>query len=1856
MGCILPGSPNVTSFWNNLLAGKSQISPLPRELFNYNLYYDHNTPKTDKMCSINGGIIDSSIIDGIKQNLDLNYEFNRTHILSLGAFDQAYRMLDSKKLSSYKCGFILALMFPDTEFYNFYREEEKVYAEIDQSNINSQSKINIQNKLKKYFEQYHQRQPMHPQAVFSTSLIHQIQKRYNLKGESAIMNAACAGSLAAINSAVLQLKNDNLDIVFTGGIHSSIIPSLFIIFSEMQILSPNICLPFDSSSKGVSLGEGSVILAIRRLGKALADGHQILGIIKGIGHSNNGSDTGLFSLNKTQLLRAYESAYASLENNEIDYLEAHGAGTPLGDRTELESIGQFWKNSSIKTGSAKFIVGHTQGAAGAVGLLKCLLMAQNNIITPSSYLSQTVIDQNNVSINTIPISLSKEKRIRFGISSLGFGGCNYHLILEKFTPNTNVHNVQIFDHHTHPSIKKQFEMVELNSVCLSINELSNYDFVNHFRFSPEQISRIDKIHLYALLATDLAIKSLGGTFNCIDKEKVGVIYAGINCSELSYNATTRLQFIELIDLLKDSEPMIMDKIISLKNTYPSITSDFAPGALSNVVAGRICQKFNFTGKSYQVDSDYNGLALALKMAEWELLQNLDLIILVNTDYFEETAIHKYRKNVHIKPAPKNITSHILSSKTFAKNNALKIQSTIDGIIYNINTNLNKSFGQYSGYYQIQSSKYSDIDFSNCCFIFSTQNSAIAKMFVDTYLKNSLLQDFFKTANDYCSQQFNLPNLSIYLTNPSGLSEKDLSTIKNPALFTIQVALAKVLIENGINPKILTGHSFGIFAALVVAGILEFKDGLDIVINRDCFSPAPNTLGTMLSIPSIADIDKILEEKKDYFISNLNGPQQTAISISPSSWPKTIQILKDNNIFYSILNEVPQPYHSPLMESVQNKMQDYLNNKNFKFNPPNIPIFSYVENQLIDNKNYHPNLITNILIKQTTAQVNFTNIIENIYETNVPTFIEIGAKNICSKFISNILKEKNHTVLPVNHFLNKDDGPIVKYYITAENSKIFDTVRKIIHKTTGHLLESISIQDKYQENLNIDSIEIAEIFIKISKEYDIDDDDFLPSNFKVVGETVNFIKDWCTQKISGTSPKTVKYVSDFNRYKLTWKWKEKISLPPLGKHSNIFIIDLEDDPANILKELNRALVFENTKQPNQLSLIIFNGIGLTKEFNSDNFNIYYQNILFPIIIEFQNFLKKKSTELSKPTEFKILTTIYNNEYNPFIQGLISFLNSISFELNGFFSKSILISNKLSAGHNINTPKTLEVIMPLIVEESLYPLDRDVAYIHHRRMIRTIKKTNIHKQITPNQLNNIVAIGGTRGITFHLLNNLHIANTSSHLYLLGRSSKDHPKVKTAIDKLSSKYKQITYIQGNSTNWSSFNQLASQLSEIDLLINGAGIETSVLLREKIITDIQQELDTKILTTLNILKFSDLIKIKQVVNFSSIVALYGHGGQSSYSAANAIMSALSHQLKIISPQTTYKNIYWPAWNNLGMTAKEGISAKTSQSGLSLLDTDKAVAFFNKDIAESNNNNVSNSSDHDITYLDIYDCGLYQINSHLIVYFEKLLGNKNLYNLYEFNKIFNNDCDSYLQGHVISGKSIVPMATIATMCAANFYLQTGEYPCLKNLQANQMINLDDNINIRFISQKNNKGIKYILKNNKTIYFSALAQPSLFPQKIVLVDSKIFDLKESKTILKKDIYEKILPHREIFQCLDRIVLKEKHKIVGYLSTEKLAPIHSLGIFDKLILLIDAILQVNGIFCYTEYNCDSYPIEIENINFNLKNIVPSELLITNISSSKNETIFRSELNMFDLQNNLLINLTVKCRIVEVIYHGSLATNT
>jgi acyl transferase domain-containing protein len=234
--------------------------------------------------------------------------------------------------------------------------------------------------------------------------------------------------------------------VLVGGIDTVNSPFGYMCFSSAQALSPRgRCSTFDESADGIAISEGLVVLVLKRLEDAERDGDRIYAVIRAVAGSSDGRGKGLTAPRPEGQMRVLERAYAAagISPATVGLVEAHGTGTVAGDGTEVTALSNVFTAAGAKPGacalgSIKSMIGHTKAAAGVSGLLKVALSLHHKVLPPTLHVTKPNPKLRNsrtpfyVNTEARPwISPAEEPR-RGGVSSFGFGGTNFHVVVEEY--------------------------------------------------------------------------------------------------------------------------------------------------------------------------------------------------------------------------------------------------------------------------------------------------------------------------------------------------------------------------------------------------------------------------------------------------------------------------------------------------------------------------------------------------------------------------------------------------------------------------------------------------------------------------------------------------------------------------------------------------------------------------------------------------------------------------------------------------------------------------------------------------------------------------------------------------------------------------------------------------------------------------------------------------------------------------------------------------------------------------------------------------------------------------------------------------------------------------------------------------------------------------------------------------------------------------------------------------------------------------------------------------------------------------------------------------------------------------------
>lgn len=451
ISAIFPGATNKQEYWDNIINKIDAVSDVPVTRWNSDDYYDPDPKAEDKTYCKRGGFIPDIDFDPAEFGLPPNL-LEATDVSQLLGLVAARDCLDDagysdeSKSSRENTGVILGMVGIGSKLVIplMARLQYPVWDKVLKSyGIPEEDRAGIIEKIKLAYPRWEENS--FPGSIGNV-VAGRIANRFNLGGTNCVVDAACASSLAAIRMAVGELIEGRADMMLTGGVDMDNSIGAYLCFSKTPAFSKGDRVrTFDKDSDGMMVGEGIGMVLLKRLDDAERDGDRIYAVIKAIGTSSDGRFKSIYAPRPDgqtlALRRAYEEA--GFDPSTVGLIEAHGTGTMAGDPAEFQGLNAFFsghvtEKQQIALGSVKSQIAHTKAAAGVASLIKSALALHNKI------LPATINVQNpnpKLGVEESPFYINTEVRPwfrkggnprRVGVSSFGFGGTNFHVVMEEY--------------------------------------------------------------------------------------------------------------------------------------------------------------------------------------------------------------------------------------------------------------------------------------------------------------------------------------------------------------------------------------------------------------------------------------------------------------------------------------------------------------------------------------------------------------------------------------------------------------------------------------------------------------------------------------------------------------------------------------------------------------------------------------------------------------------------------------------------------------------------------------------------------------------------------------------------------------------------------------------------------------------------------------------------------------------------------------------------------------------------------------------------------------------------------------------------------------------------------------------------------------------------------------------------------------------------------------------------------------------------------------------------------------------------------------------------------------------------------
>ena len=460
-GAVLPDATNVSAFWENVKQGRYSITEVSPERWDPALYFDPDHSAPDKTYSKIGGWVREWKWEPAKWRLPIPPRV-------VDAMDEAQRWAiactrealedygyPNRPLNADRTAVILGnAMAGEKHYFTALRVYFPEYAsQLSQSAAFAALPLAAREQItRELHDRIAKRIPDITEDTMPGELANCIAGRianvFNFHGPNYVVDAACASAMAAISSAAEGLIANDFDVAITGGIDRNMGASTFVKFSKIGALSASGTRPYAEGADGFVMGEGAAVFVLKRLADAERDNDTIYAVLRGVGGASDGKGKGITAPNPVGQKLAIERAWhnAGVSPATVTLMEGHGTSTSVGDVVEVQSMAEVLGSfdlsvGSVALGSVKSNIGHLKGAAGAAGLLKAALALRDSVLPPSVHCEHP---NPNIDFAHSPLFVNKEFRPwavpnggtrRAGVSAFGFGGTNFHLVLEEFIPH-----------------------------------------------------------------------------------------------------------------------------------------------------------------------------------------------------------------------------------------------------------------------------------------------------------------------------------------------------------------------------------------------------------------------------------------------------------------------------------------------------------------------------------------------------------------------------------------------------------------------------------------------------------------------------------------------------------------------------------------------------------------------------------------------------------------------------------------------------------------------------------------------------------------------------------------------------------------------------------------------------------------------------------------------------------------------------------------------------------------------------------------------------------------------------------------------------------------------------------------------------------------------------------------------------------------------------------------------------------------------------------------------------------------------------------------------------------------------------
>lgn len=445
MGALFPEAEDLGGFWENLLRGRDSIKDIPLTHWRPDDYFNVDPKAIDRTYGTKGGFLSPYPFEPLKFGLSPHSieATDTSQLLGMlvahqAMIDAGYGPDDAFDKDRVSCIMgvtgTLELVIPLGARLGHPHWKKA----LREAGVSDDVAADVMARMS---DSYVGWQEASFPGLLGNVVAGRIANRMNLGGTNTVCDSACGSSLSAIKTAVMELVTGSADMVISGGVDTFNDIFMYMCFSKTPALSPRgHAHSYDANGDGTTLGEGLGVVVLKRLKDAQRDGDRIYAVIKGVGSSSDGKGKAIYAPSSEGQAKALANCYhsAGIDPRTVGLLEGHGTGTKVGDGVEINGLKLVFgegQETECALGSVKSQIGHAKAAAGAAGLIKAAMALYTRVLPPT-----IKVDAPHPHLRGSRFYLNGVSRPwyspsgfprRAGVSAFGFGGSNFHCVLEE---------------------------------------------------------------------------------------------------------------------------------------------------------------------------------------------------------------------------------------------------------------------------------------------------------------------------------------------------------------------------------------------------------------------------------------------------------------------------------------------------------------------------------------------------------------------------------------------------------------------------------------------------------------------------------------------------------------------------------------------------------------------------------------------------------------------------------------------------------------------------------------------------------------------------------------------------------------------------------------------------------------------------------------------------------------------------------------------------------------------------------------------------------------------------------------------------------------------------------------------------------------------------------------------------------------------------------------------------------------------------------------------------------------------------------------------------------------------------------